>query len=93
MQFMYFLNELTLFFKLICKSSFSLVWNTPVVHSFLDPCSPIRVEDKFRRDDIQGWKRLKKHVIPAPYQVRDKLQRESSIVNNFSKGIQLEFSG
>ncbi len=85
MQFMYFLNKLTLFFKLICKSSFSLVWNTPVVYSFLDPC--------FRRDDIQGWKRLKKHVIPAPYQVRDKLQRESSIVNNFSKGIQLDISG
>jgi hypothetical protein len=24
-----------------------------------------------------------KRVIPSPYQVRDKLQRESSIVNNF----------
>ncbi len=60
-----------------------LIYNTQVVCRFLDPCSPIRVEDKFRRDDKQGRNRLKKRVIPAPYQVRDKLQRESSIVNNF----------
>jgi hypothetical protein len=42
-----------------------LIYNTQVVCRFLDPCSPIRVEDKFRRDDKQGRNRLKKRVIPA----------------------------
>jgi hypothetical protein len=56
-----------------------LIYNTQVVYQFLDPC--------FRRDDRQGRNRLKKHVIPAPYQVRDKLQRESSIANKFIRAL------
>jgi len=62
---------------------FLLIYNTQVVYSFLDPC--------FLRDDRQGWNGLKKRVIPTPYQVRDKLQWESSIVNNFIRAFYWRF--
>ena len=51
------------------------IYNSQVFYQFRHPC--------LRRDDGQGRNRLKKHVIPAPYQVRDKLQWESSILNKF----------
>ncbi|MBW2554008.1 MAG: hypothetical protein JRE20_07755 [Deltaproteobacteria bacterium] len=43
--------------KAIIKKDKLLIYNTKVVYQFLDPC--------LRRDDRQGWNRLKKRVIPA----------------------------